>query len=48
MHTLKFPAVIAGISMMALPLAVAAQSSDQTEQLRAENRGRKPVIGNGD
>jgi vitamin B12 transporter len=33
MHTLKFPAVIAGISMMALPLAVAAQSSDQTEQL---------------
>src|SRR5690554_394574 len=33
MHTLKFPAVIAGVSMMALPLAVAAQSSDQTEQL---------------
>src|SRR5690554_774049 len=33
MYTLKFPAVIAGVSILALPLAVAAQSSDQTEQL---------------
>ena len=33
MHTLKFPAAIAGVSMLALPLAVAAQSSEPAENL---------------
>src|SRR5690554_928820 len=33
MYTLKFPAVIAGVSILALPLAVAAQSSEPAENL---------------
>lgn len=33
MHTLKFPAAIAGVSILALPLAVAAQSSEPAENL---------------
>ncbi|KPQ30589.1 MAG: vitamin B12 transporter [Marinobacter excellens HL-55] len=33
MYHFQLPAVIAGVSLLALPLAVAAQSSDKTEQL---------------
>ncbi len=33
MYHFQLPAVIAGVSLLALPLAVAAQSSEQTEQL---------------